>query len=1075
VAGLPFEFGAAGPVSAKGVETTNRRTILALLAAAGFVSFAMPASAQFGKNKVQYERFEFEVLETEHFRIHFYPQAEPSILDAARMAERAYARLAKVFRHEWDEKKPLILYASQSDFQQTNVFRFHISEGTAGITEGLRDRIVLFFPSAYPEFEHTLTHEIVHAFQFDIMRRGALAQGTSPLSFRPPLWFVEGMAEYLSTGEIDPHTAMWLRDASLAGYLTSLDELSRVGDVRVYRFGQAIWYYIGTRYGDEKIGEIMHKAPLVGVEGALRSTLDVSLDELSEEWLAAVRLTYMPRIVEHDEAERVAVRLTHHVREGATINVAPALSPDGRRLAFISDRDHFNDLYVMDADTGEGFDKLVKGGRTETFESLRFLRAGMAFSPDGEHLAFSSRAGEQDALYVMRVADEEIVAAHRFGLEGIETPSWSPDGRRLVFTGLVGGTSELFVVDRDGGNLRRLTNDRYAQRDPVWSPDGRRIAFTTDFGRGADFDLLAYGGYRIGLFDLETGEVSYLPDGEGNDINPQWGPHGSTLAFLSDRTGITNVFLHDLETKTSYQLTDLLAGVSGVVASSPALTWSRNGRRMVFSAFGDGGWDLYRIDEPLELVGEPSRPREKRGYDLDARALVHDRRLDRRSRGMDEASPSSTGAPEESTADVAGERGDDAVSYYLRRERSRREVAPRPVDVPSFREPVDVATLLSDPTIGLPRDTTRFERRDYEVRFEPDLVTQPRLGFVTGLGAFGASQLAFSDLLGDHNLFVSASVFGSLTDSNLFFTYVNLKERLNWGVTTFQFRSDFAPQTSGFDDGSFLFRSDVQRGVQVLGSYPINRFRRVEFGAAATHVDRRVARFSAFDPTPDIEENLSDQFYVSPSGAYVHDTAFFGSTGPVGGSRQRFEVQKAVGSQSFAQLYADVRQYWLFARRLTFAVRGVFLGLYGQDEENLRFQSVGGPTLLRGYDYRGDDGVVGTEMGLVNLELRFPLVDQPRLGGSTLPPIRGAVWFDIGYARCPQCGERGRFDGSFRFSTADPDAPFGFRLVDGKASFGGGIRSNLLGFAVFRLDYARRTDLASLGAGRVIFTLAPEF
>ena len=456
-------------------------------------------------------------------------------MDAARMAERAYARLSKVFRHDWERRKPLILYASQSDFQQTNIFQFQISEGTAGITERLRDRIVLFFPSAYPEFEHTLTHELVHAFQIDIMRQGALSQGTNPFAFRPPLWFMEGMAEYLTTGEIDPLTAMWLRDGSLSGYLTTIDQLSRVGDIRVYRFGQALWYYIGTKYGDEKIGEIMQKAPLIGVREAFRASLNVDLDQLSDDWLNAVRLTYLPQVGQYRHAEELTARLTNHVREDASINLAPALSPNGRQVAFVSDRDYFNDIYIMDAETGGKVDKLLKGERTASFESLRFLRVGLSFSPDGQHLAFSSKVGEQDAIYIMRVRDEDIVASLRFGMEGIETPSWSPDGRRLVFTGLEGGVSDLFVIDRDGGGLERLTNDRFAQRDPVWSPDGSRIAFTTDFGAGTDFELLSYDDYQIGLYDVATREVTYVPDQAGRTSTRNGAPAGGR--WRSSATG----------------------------------------------------------------------------------------------------------------------------------------------------------------------------------------------------------------------------------------------------------------------------------------------------------------------------------------------------------------------------------------------------------------------------------------------------------------------------------------------------------------------------------------------------------
>jgi hypothetical protein len=249
---------------------------LALLLLAG-----APVHAQFGKNKVQYKDFQWRTLETEHFLIHFYPEEERAVYDAARMAERAYGRLSRVFNHTFTEKRPIILYASHSDFQQTNIFPFDIGEGLGGVTEGLRDRVVIPFTGSMREFEHVLTHELVHSFQFDIMRLGALSRGANPFSNQPPLWFIEGMAEYLSVGEIDPHTAMWLRDGALSGYLTSLKDLSLVGDQRVYRFGLGVWYFIGKKYGDEKVGEIMQKAPVDGWREAIRSSLNMSVDELS--------------------------------------------------------------------------------------------------------------------------------------------------------------------------------------------------------------------------------------------------------------------------------------------------------------------------------------------------------------------------------------------------------------------------------------------------------------------------------------------------------------------------------------------------------------------------------------------------------------------------------------------------------------------------------------------------------------------------------------------------------------------------------------------------------------------------
>lgn len=1099
------------------------RNVVVLVALLIGGSIAGPAYAQFGQNKVQYKDLDFRVLETEHFDIHYYPEAEDAILDAARMAERSYARLSKVFRHEWNERKPLILYASQSDFQQTNIFRFQISEGTGGITEGLRNRIVLFFPSAYPEFEHTLTHELVHAFQFDILRRGALSQGSNPFAFRMPLWFAEGMAEYLTAGKIDPLTAMWLRDGSLSGYLTTIDELSRAQDIRVYRFGQALWYYIGVKYGDEKIGEIMQKAPLLGVREAFRTSINMRLEDLSEDWLEAVRLTYLPQVVLYPPAAEVAVRLTDHVKEGASINIGPALSPDGSKVAFVSNREFFSNLYIANAEDGSEVDKVVNGERSESFESLRFLRVGMSFSPDGKLLAFSSKVGEQDALYIMRVDNEKIVASHRFDLDGIETPSWSPDGEELVFTGQKGGTSDLYIVRRDGTDLRRLTNDRYAQRDPVWSPDGNRIAFTTEFGEGTDFDLLSYDEYQIGVYDLTSGDVKFMSDisaQEGKSINPQWGPDGKTIAYLSDRTGITNIFLYDLEKRETYQLTNMLTGVSGIIESSPAMAWSRDGSRIVFSAFADAGWDLYRLDDPLSLATKPYVAPDQSEFDLAERAFVQPARPVAAAPPVVEepAAVEEELADDEVSDEVADAEADeaaeqpadgepaeaeptdgeevaaeepaqpDAVSYYLGEQPDRRRpVAAAPGRrLPSFNEPVDIATLLKDPTIGLPRDTTAFKSRDYKVKFQPDLIAQPSVGFASGVGAFGASQLAFSDLMGDHNLYIAASVFGSITDSDLFFTYLNRKNRWNWAASAFQFRSDFASlSTSTGRSDDLLFRSDIYRGGQLTAAYPFSRFRRIELAATVTHISRREARFDFFDPTPEIVDELGSDTYIAPSIGWAFDNSFFGSTGPIGGARRRFDIQRAFGDRDFTQFYGDVRKYWLLGRRYTIASRLLYLGTFGEQEDQLRFQGIGGPTLLRGFDFNDDDFLIGTGVGLFNLEFRFPIIERPRLGTSAFPPIRGAIWYDLGFASCGNelcqhqqaevLAETGEVRESFRFSTSQDGGPFGFRLVDARASFGAGVRMNLFGFAVIRVDYAQQTDMAELKTGRWVFTLAPEF
>jgi Tol biopolymer transport system component len=1068
----------------------------------------LPASlgAQFGKNKVQYDRFDFKTLETEHFLIHFYPEEERAVYDAARMAERAYGRLSRIFNHSFTEKRPIILYASHSDFQQTNIFNFDISEGTGGITEGLRDRVVIPFTGSMKEFDHVLTHELVHSFQFDILRLGALSRGANPFSNQPPLWFIEGMAEYLSIGEIDPHTAMWLRDGGLSGYLTSLRELSQAGDIRVYRYGQAIWSFIGRKYGDEKVGEIMQKVPVVGWQEAITSSLNMRPDEFSERWLESVRRTFFPEIARFKRPDEVGKAITHHRRERASFNLAPALSPDGKRVAFLSDRDFFQDLFLADAETGEIEKKLVAGNRTESFETLRFLSAGLAFSHDGKYLAFTAKAGDEDALYVLKIDGRDVVGEFRFGLEGVLTPSWSPDDSKLVFAGLDGGVTDLFIVDRDGTNLRRLTDDLYMDRDPVWSPDGKRIAFTTDRGEGTDLELLKFRDPVIGIYDLAQGSITLLPDQEGKNINPQWSPDGGAIAYISDRNGVSNIFLQELSAELRggagtgteaaggriYQLTNLLTGVTGIIESQPAFSWSADGSAIVFSAFNRAGWDLYRISNPRALATAPYDPAsaERANLELALEGPFGDtvlaRPRDDRDDRDDEEVETEAGQPE--TPNAAPE-AVPSQSIYLGRLGDGEEVSDSTAmaDRRRVRKPgerVDVAGLLKDPTINLP-DTTRFSVRDYKVKLEPDVLARPSVGYIQGEGAFGASQISFSDILGNHQLGVAAAIYGSLTESDIYVRYLNLARRTNWGVSAFQFRNDFSSLLADpaiNPSGSFLARSDIYRGGQFFLSRPSNRFRRWELGVEATAVDRRLVRYDFFDLTPDVLENISNEFYASPILAHVFDNTLFGYTGPILGSRYRFDIQQTFGDRQYTQFLGDVRKYVRIARFFTLAGRALYLGSYG-DFEDVRIRSIGGATLLRGYEY-DDIRVIGNQIGVANLELRFPIAESLKLGPVLFPPIRGAAFFDTGFAFFSSCPEETENSNTafcqsrddFRPFRSDPDALLGFRLNDLRGSYGFGLRTNLFGFAVLKADWAWRTDLAGTSPeSEFHFVIAPEF
>ena len=504
----------------------------------------------FGKNKVQYDEFDWRIIETEHFQVYYYPGERQLAMDAAQMAERGYDYLSRVLAYKVKHPIPLVVYSSHSDFQQTNISLSFIDEGVGGFTEIFKSRVVIPFMGSYSQFEHVLVHEMVHAFQFDILYGGGVQSLVgNPFVFQPPLWFVEGMAEYLSAG-MNNHTEMWLRDASLGGYLLPLAILNYTQDIRVYRFGQSVFNFIGQKYGDEKIGEIIQKAPLYkNLDKAIKSSLGIDLKQLSKMWLEDTRKQYLPQIAEYEKPSRYGKKYKEHAEDLSHYHLVPSISPSGEKFVYLSDKSLYTDIYLASTQDGKDITKLVEGERSSDLESLRFLRTSITWSPDERFIAFVAKVGKEDALYLMDVEKKKITRKLTFGFDGLMSPAWSPQGGKIAFVGLDGGASDIFVVDLETGDLRRLTDDRYADSDPSWSPDGQLIAFSTDRGKETNFSTLTFGTSNIAVFDMKTEEIEILTASEGKKQGPAFSPDGDESAFVSDRTGIANIFTIDIHTR----------------------------------------------------------------------------------------------------------------------------------------------------------------------------------------------------------------------------------------------------------------------------------------------------------------------------------------------------------------------------------------------------------------------------------------------------------------------------------------------------------------------------------------------
>jgi hypothetical protein len=989
-------------------------TLVALLAAVP----ATGAAQYFGQNKVQYEDFKFQVLKTPNFDIYYYPEERRAIEQIARLAEVWYSRLSAAMGLPLTSRQPLIMYSSQPHFAQTQVVEGLIGESTGGVTELLKRRMVLPFAASLGETSHVLGHEMVHAFQFDQGGQNALAL---------PLWFIEGMAEYLSIGPDHPHTAMWLRSLAQKDELPGFEDLNNP-EYFPYRFGHAAWAFLAAEFGENVVPAAFLAAtrardPLTGIE----QVTGTPIEELSERFRAAIRERYGAPAGQTPPGQEVVSGDTP--RQGR-LHVSPAISPDGKWLVYLSERDPFSIDYVLaEADTGRVVRRLTSSATDPHLESLQFVNSAGAWDATSQRFAFITIRGGQASLRIVNVSGDDIRDIALDAVDDAWQPTWSPNGQRIAFSGHRGGVSDLYVLDLESAQVQQITDDAYADLQPDWAPTGERLAFVTDRFT-SNLDRLEFGEMRLATVDVSaagdpaSARIEALPALPGvRHINPQWTEDGRALLLVADEAGVPNVYRLTLDDGRFERVTSVPTGVSGLTPLSPAMSLAPGADRYAYGVFTQGGYDI-RV-APL--------------------------------------TPASVPAATPVRPTVLFARGSSATAAADTRPRV-------PASAPVIEEPEPYSPSLSLDFVG----------------------ASGGIG-TSNAGAFAAGGigLQFSDVLGDHTLGTVIQANGGVRDIGGQAMYLNRTSRWNWGgmLGLVPYASGGYQQTLDTIDGvpvvieeSLVFRQ-TELQARAITMYPFSRALRFEVQAGGRRIwfDRELttsiyglnsgqllSREREDFEAPD-SLNLADA-----SAALVYDQTGFGPVGPVTGQRFRFDVTPTFGSLQYTNVLLDYRRYLVPLRPFTLALRGLHVGRYGNDGEDSRLSPLflGYSSLVRGYDLdsfdprdcgnlndcQQFDRLVGSRMAVGNAELRFPLLGV--FGGDYRYgpiPVEGFLFADTGVAWT---------------STEQPTWSGGDRSW--VSSVGAGARVNVFGYVVIQLAAARPLDRAT-GRWRFVFDFSPAF
>lgn len=559
---------------------------------------AAPARAQylFGQNKVVYTPHAWKVISTPRLDVYYYENELELAQYVADFAERTCIEYETYFQHRFEEKIPFVLYASHHDFKQTNVIDAMISDYVGGFTELLRGRVAIPHTGSFTQLRNVTRHELVHAFMNDKLAR-MLNEKKRFNSVPPPLWFTEGLAEYVAIGAPDAEARMFMRDLVVNDNLVELPDLWRIsGTFLMYKEGESIVGYIATRFGDEALLALVENWWYSDrFEAVLQFTLGITLEELNRDWKRYLKRRYYPAVMAGEWPEQNGKALTH--RPG--LNTRPTPCPttaraDGRTdFLFLSAASGNVDLMLARVDSVPErlpeplhyrIETLVRGGRGDHVESIPAFFSG----PDvhGDRVAFTAKSGDRDALIVWDWLRRKEVLHLKFdGLISLASPSWSPDGNEIVLAGLdARGWMDLYRVRLDGSGLERLTEDPADDRDPDWSHDGRHIAWSSD--RGAP---TRDGVYHIWILETASGTPAPLTAGAHEDAAPAWAPDDRALLFSSDLDGHSNIYLYEIEAGSLTQVTSTLGGLF-----TPA--WAPDGNSFTATSFDNTSFNIFRFE-----------------------------------------------------------------------------------------------------------------------------------------------------------------------------------------------------------------------------------------------------------------------------------------------------------------------------------------------------------------------------------------------------------------------------------------------------------------------------------------------
>ncbi len=868
-----------------------------------------PTQEPFGKNRIQYRPFKWQVLTSQNFEVYFYEGGQQIATLAAQLAETDFDRVTEILGYSPFSRTKIFVYTSTQDLNQSNVGLNLSSEREIREENLAKSRIEIAYSGNSLSFRKELIREVSRVYVHDMLYGGSIKESLqNSLLLSVPDWFMNGITTYISEGwstEMDSY----VRDAILN---KTLKKPSQTVGKESALVGQSIWNFVAEKYGKDNISNILNLTRIIRNEQtSISSTLGMPFSKVIKEWRE-----YYAVMAENINANYTNPTYDYKIEEvkfnsSNRVNKFK-ISPDGAFLAISKNELGRSSVEVVDLKTKRNVTILTSGYKTLN-QSIDLNTPLLSWTKGGTLAVIYENQGDVILNIYNDITEKDLTgkfASRKFlkDFDQVQDFDVSDNGTTLILSAVSKGQNDLFLYDIARGGVQQLTNDLYDDLSPRFVGSAGKVIFTSNRLKDSlDIDKGSYKTLtnRFNLF-LHEGRpkqeiLKRLADSIGSISNPIVAD-GNTVYFLSDEKGIRNIYRLTANDSTLVQVSNSRNDIQD-------FDFTPSTNTLVMKTL-EGNSEIISLKQKADFTVKNNLPYTGRNVKLYGIVQVSNMSNDKPK--ID--NPNAVVATETPLvkSKIVLEKGEIDTDNYL-------------FDSGAFtKKSVDsqASTLKNEKKNKVEKIISSKQNRKENIKIRgpidynnPFVVNNTELDFIVdplpqrGFGLKGTINM--NDLLENHHLQGGVFITPNLKNTDLWGQYSYLAKRIDYSV-----RYDRRTISDDNEQGPKKYHFNK---LIFSASYPINTNTRVSISPSYTtnrFLDLSIPNLA----TPD---GFSD--YAGGRVEFVYDNTISHGLNQLEGTRFRVRFDHYTGltnsKDGFDRFYADIRHYLRFGKGIILAGR----------------------------------------------------------------------------------------------------------------------------------------------------------